>query len=204
MIDQRVLSEADLVEDPVSQFQAWFQEANEDDRIPLPEAGCLSTVSPDGYPDGRMVLLKGFESEGFVFYTNLGSAKAEALRAHPKAGLTFHWILQGRQIRITGDVTPTTDEEADEYFVSRPRGSQIGAWASNQSQPLESREALEGRVNELEAKFEGEPVPRPPTWSGFRIRPVRIEFWQEGPFRLHDRFLYRVDAGGWSRDRLNP
>lgn len=205
MIDQAVLQVADLQQDPFSQFALWFKEARDDERILLPEAACLSTLTPEGFPEGRMVLLKDFDPDGFVFYTNLESRKAVSLREHPKAGMTFHWVAQGRQVRLCGAVTSVTDAEADEYFASRPRGSQVGAWASDQSRPLETREDLEARVREVEARYADQRVPRPSHWSGFRIAPVSVEFWQEGPFRLHDRFEYRRRSeGGWAKLRLNP
>ena len=186
-----------MLANPFDQFDAWFREAQSHPEIAFAETACLSTLGPDQTPEGRMVLLKGVDSGGFVFYTNLGSAKAEALRAHPKAGMTFHWIPMGRQVRVRGLVESVTAEEADAYFATRPRGSQIGAWASDQSRELESRDTLEARVEEAHLRFQGSDVPRPPHWSGFRILPVAVEFWQEGAFRLHDRFSFRKGPDGW-------
>ncbi len=151
-----------------------------------------------------MVLLKGLEDEGFVFYTNLRSRKGRSLRDRPRAALVFHWKPLGRQVRLRGDVEPVSEEEADAYFASRPRGSQIAAWASEQSSPVESREALERRFEETARSYEGEEVPRPPFWSGFRINPETVEFWQERDHRLHDRFVYRKTRRGWTIFRLQP
>lgn len=199
------LRRGDLSPDPVDQFARWFAEAEADPRIVFAEAVCLSTLGPGGTPEGRMVLLKHFDARGFVFYTNLGSAKSRSLAGHPRAGLTFYWQPPGRQVRVRGPVETVSAAEADAYFSGRPRQSRIGAWASDQSRELESRAALEDRVKALEARFADNEVPRPPGWSGFRIVPDAIEFWQEGEARLHDRFLYeRCGAGGWARRRLYP
>lgn len=196
---------ADLSPDPVEQFSRWFAEAEADPRIVFAEAVCLSTLGPGGTPEGRMVLLKRFDARGFVFYTNLESAKSRSLAGCPRAGMTFYWQPPGRQVRVRGPVEPVSASEADAYFASRPRQSRIGAWASDQSRKLESRAVLEDRVRALEARFADGEVPRPPRWSGFRIVPDAIEFWQEGEARLHDRFLYERDgAGGWARRRLYP
>ncbi len=171
----------------------------------IPNACVLSTVDEQGFPDGRVVLLKEILDEGLVFYTNRASAKGRALGAHPKGGLTFYWESLGRQVRVVGTVAPVPDAVSDAYFESRPRGSRIGAWASDQSAPLESREALERRVRELESRYADGDVPRPPHWGGYVLTPVRIEFWQDGPFRLHDRFLFQRDGHGeWGAERLNP
>ena len=198
------LDGASLLEDPIAQFDEWFREAREESGLQLPEAACLSTVDPDGYPEGRMVLLKGFDVRGFVFYTNLNSRKAESLRHAPRAALTFYWEPLRRQVRIQGDVEEVEEEDADAYFASRPRGRQLGAWASDQSAPVPDRETLEDRFQEAEDRFQGGEIPRPAHWGGLRIRPRVIEFWQEGPARLHDRFRYERDDGGWSRTRLCP
>jgi pyridoxamine 5'-phosphate oxidase len=166
----------------------------------------LATVGPDGTPSVRMTLLKDFDARGFVFYTNYESRKGEHLIAHPKAALLFHWKSLRRQVRLEGGVTKTTPEEADAYFATRQRGSQLGAWASDQSRPLESRFALEKRVAEYTAKYLVGTVPRPPHWSGFRLQPLLIEFWQDQPFRLHDRLEYRrvsPDAP-WTTRTLYP
>ncbi len=164
----------------------------------------LATVGADGMPSLRMVLLKGVDSEGFVFYTNLASQKGRELAAHPKAALCFHWKTLKRQVRVEGLVTPVSEAEADAYFASRPRISQIGAWASKQSQPLIGRFELEKRVARFTAKFGLGAVPRPSFWSGFRVIPERIEFWQEERFRLHMRFCYRREQGAWIRGELYP
>lgn len=198
------LTPSALAEDPVEQFARWYEEVRSDTDLDLPNACCLATVDDEGYPDGRMVLLKDFDASGFVFYTNLRSRKGRALEARPRASLTFYWEAVRRQIRIVGDVEPVAEAEADAYWKSRPRGSQLGAWASEQSAPVESREALEERFREVTARFEGREVPRPPFWSGLRLRPRAMEFWQEAANRLHDRFRYARSGDGWSLARLQP
>ncbi len=199
------LALADLAADPVEEFARWFAAAEAEPGIVFAEAVCLSTLGPDGTPEGRMVLMKHFDARGFVFYTNLDSHKGRALREHPRAGMTFYWQPLGRQVRIRGPVEPVSPGDADAYFASRPRESRIGAWASDQSRELASRKALERRVEALEARFADGDVPRPPHWSGFRLVPEAIEFWHEGRARLHDRFIYEPDAtGGWTRRRLYP
>lgn len=191
-------------DDPLTCFAAWLAEAEASEPND-PNAMALATVDPDGQPSVRMVLLKGADAAGFVFYTNLNSRKGRALQGNPKAALLFHWKSRRRQVRIEGEVSPVSDEEADAYFASRARQSQIGAWASQQSQPLEDRYALEKAVARYAAKFGLGKVPRPPHWSGFRLAPQRIEFWQDGTFRLHDRALYQRRAeGGWDYTRLYP
>ena len=205
----RALSAAELSDDPVEQFGRWFADAQADPGVVLPEAACLSTLGPNRTPEGRMVLVRRFDSRGFVFYTNLESNKARALDRHARAGLTFHWQPpsgQGRQVRVRGPVSPVSSEEADAYYAGRPRGSRIGAWASPQSRPIESRRVLEAAVAAREQEFGDGAVPRPPHWSGFRIQPEAVELWQEGPCRLHDRFAYERPAGGagWVRRRLSP
>jgi pyridoxamine 5'-phosphate oxidase len=189
--------------DPFAQFDAWFQEAVASEPT-LPEAMTLATVSADGRPSTRLVLLKGHDQRGFVFYTNFNSAKGQELLVNPNASLCFHWKSLRRQIRIDGPATPVSDEEADTYFDSRARGSQIGAWASEQSEPVESRAILEARVRQLEAEYDGRDVPRPPHWSGFRLVPSRIEFWTDRRDRLHDRQLFDRDGEGWRELRLQP
>jgi pyridoxamine 5'-phosphate oxidase len=166
----------------------------------------LATVGEDGLPDVRMVLMRAHGPDGFVFYTNYESAKGRQLLAHPKAALLFHWKSLRRQVRVRGLVTPTTEAEADAYFEGRPRNSRIGAWASDQSRPLDGRATLERRVEAFTEKFGEEPVPRPPHWSGFRIAPLEIEFWKDGAFRLHDRAVFRRGAADrpWEKTRLYP
>lgn len=190
------------VPDPFDLFDAWFAEAVASE-VNDPNAMSLATVDPDGMPDVRTVLLKGHDHGGFVFYTNLQSAKGRELAANPRAALLFHWKTRRRQVRIRGPVSQVTDAEADAYFATRPRTSQLGAWASDQSRPLRARAELEARVAEMEGRFPGD-VPRPPHWSGFRVTPVEMEFWQDGPFRLHDRFLYRREGDRWAVSRLFP
>lgn len=189
--------------DPFVQFDAWFQEAIAAEPT-LPEAMTLATVSADGRPSTRLVLLKAHDPRGFVFYTNFNSAKGQELLGNPNASLCFHWKALRRQVRIDGPAAPVSDDEADAYFASRPRGSQIGAWASEQSAPVESRAILEDRVRELETRYDGEDVPRPPHWSGFRLVPARIEFWTDRPDRLHDRQVFDRDGAGWRETRLQP
>lgn len=193
--------------DPLDIFAAWLGEAEASEPND-PTAMALATVGEDGMPSCRMVLLKGYDARGFVFYTNYESRKGRQLLASPKAALLFHWKTLRRQVRIEGGVAPVSAEEADAYFASRPRQSQIGAWASQQSRPLEGRFELEKRVALFAAKHAIGSVPRPPQWSGFRLTPRLIEFWQDGAFRLHDRLVYTraegVTEGAWSTERLYP
>jgi pyridoxamine 5'-phosphate oxidase len=192
------------VADPFSLFAAWLADASASEPNDA-NAMALATVDTEGLPDVRMVLLKGFDPGGFVFYTNLESAKGRQLAAVPRAALCFHWKSLRRQIRVRGDVTPVTPAEADAYFDSRPRLSRIGAWASQQSRPLESRLALEKAVALYTAKFAVGGLKRPPHWSGFRIAPRFIEFWRDGAFRLHDRLRFsRSGADEWVKTRLFP
>lgn len=190
-------------QDPFAFFRAWLAEA-EGAEPNDPNAMALATVASDGRPSIRIVLLKGLDDRGFVFYTNTESRKGDHLAAHPSAALNFHWKSLRRQVRVEGAVEPVTPAEADAYFASRPRGSQIGAWASAQSRPLDSRATLERRVAELEAAYAGRDVPRPPHWSGYRIVPELFEFWQDREFRLHDRFQYGRAGDGWTIARLYP
>ena len=193
-----------LLNNPIQQFSQWLEEAKNHPQIELANATCLSTVNEDGFPESRMMLLKGVDADGFVFYTNLNSVKGHSLKRTPKAALNFYWEKLRKQVRIQGTVKPVSDAEANAYFKTRPRGSQIAAWASDQSRSLESREFLEKRVVEFDKKFEGKEVPRPPFWNGFRLVPMKIEFWQEQPSRLHDRLLYTRQGESWSVTRLYP
>lgn len=190
-------------DDPLALFARWFEEARESETND-PNAMVVASVGEDGMPSARMVLLKDYDPGGFVFYTNFESRKGRQIRAHPKVALLFHWKSLRRQVRIEGPVDEVAPEEADAYFASRPRQSQIGAWASEQSRPLESRFALEKRVAAVAAKYGVGSVPRPPHWSGFRVAPRLIEFWKDGAFRLHDRFVYHRDGDGWRIERLYP
>ena len=192
-------------DDPLTLFATWFDEAKAEE-VNDPNAMALATVGGDGMPSQRMVLLKDAAATGFVFYTNTQSRKGEQLLAHPKAALLFHWKSLRRQVRVEGTVEQVSDAEADAYFATRPRQSQIGAWASDQSRPLESRYALEKRVAKFAAKHAVGAVPRPPHWSGFRVVPRLIEFWKDGAFRLHDRVVYSRAAPDepWRTQRLYP
>ncbi len=188
-------------------FARLFDEAGrEADRVQPgdPTAMTLATVDPDGRPSARVVLLKGFDARGFVFYTNLESRKGLALKAHPCAALCFYWPALEQQVRVEGPVSAVSSQEADHYFASRPRGSQLGAWASDQSRPLQSREWLETRMAALGREYAGKEVPRPPHWSGFRLEPDRVEFWTGRPSRLHERLLFRREDGRWIPALLNP
>lgn len=189
--------------DPLTLFARWLDDARQDARITEPTAMVLATAE-NGQPSARVVLLKEMDAQGFVFYSNRLSHKGRELAANPLAALCFHWMPLHRQVRVRGRVQEVSDAEADAYFASRPRGSQIGAWASEQSAPLASREALMARVAGFEARFAGQDVPRPPHWSGWRLVPEDIEFWQEGDFRLHDRFRFTRAGDGWASQRLNP
>ena len=190
-------------ENPFDLFTAWLQDATNSE-LNDPNAVAVATTTPDGKPSVRMVLLKSHDERGFVFYTNLGSRKAEQLADNTNAAMCFHWKSLTRQVRIEGVVETVSDAEADEYFNSRPKLSQIGAWASKQSQPLEGRFELESRIAEYTAKFNIGAVPRPEFWSGFRLVPDMIEFWQDQKFRLHDRLVYHRDNDEWKTQRLFP
>ncbi len=191
-------------QDPFRLFSAWFRKARKRSGQNDPNALCLSTVDGKGHPDARMLLLKGFDERGFVFYTNLGSAKGRQMAAHPVVAITFHWDKLGLQVRARGGVQKVSDQEADQYFHSRPRLSQIGAWASLQSRPLSSRAELLKRAAQVAHRYRGGEIPRPPHWTGLRLSPVRMEFWQSRPFRMHDRFLYERKGKAWRVTRLFP
>tara|TARA_B100000676_G_scaffold203295_1_gene199528 strand:+ start:780 stop:1466 length:687 start_codon:yes stop_codon:yes gene_type:complete len=194
-----------LTTDPLELFTEWYENA-EKTEINDPNAMSLATADKSGLPSVRMVLLKGFDTNGFVFYTNLESRKANEFKSNPNVAVCFHWKSLQRQVRIEGQVSQVSDEEADEYFNSRARLSRIGAWASMQSQALESREYLLTRLKTFEEKYNGETIPRPTHWSGNRIKAKRIEFWQDGEFRLHDRFVFerRSINEAWTKTRLYP
>jgi pyridoxamine 5'-phosphate oxidase len=196
------LDEAHSASEPFPLFRQWFDAAVAA-QAAQPEAMALATVAPDGAPSVRMVLLRGFDARGFVFYTNYQSRKAQELMANPHAALVLYWPLLERQVRIEGTVEIISAEESDAYFRTRPRGSQLSAWASPQSRPVPDRNCLEEQFREMEEQFAGE-VPRPPFWGGYRVVPQRIEFWQGGDNRLHDRLLYRQTDSGWIRERLAP
>jgi pyridoxamine 5'-phosphate oxidase len=201
------LTSGDFTEadEPFRLWQSWFEEAVKGEPRD-PTAMSVATVDPDGMPDVRTVLLKGVDDRGFVFYTNTESAKGRELAANPKAALLFYWKSLNRQIRIRGAVERVTPEEADAYFATRPKGAQIGAWASQQSRPLESRLAFEKAIAVYTAKYALGTVPRPPHWSGYRIVPISIEFWHDRPFRLHDRIEFRRVGVGepWTKVRMYP
>ena len=196
------LMEDDLDPDPVNQFGRWFEGALASG-IKLPEAMVLSTASRDAQPSSRVVLLKSFDKDGLVFFTNYDSRKSAELRSNPKASLLFYWPALDRQIRIEGSTEDVSDAESDAYFASRPRGSQIGAWASQQSDVIPDRATLERQAAEYERKYP-KVVPRPPNWGGFRLRPRAFEFWQNQADRLHDRFRYSRDGDRWILERLAP
>ena len=197
-------AEADAAPDPVAQFRAWFEDALAAD-LHEPNAMTLATAAPDGKPSARVVLLKGFDERGFVFYTNYGGRKGGEIGRNPRAALVFYWGELERQVRIEGRVGRVSERESDAYFASRPRGSRLGAWASEQSRPVESREVLESRLAALEREYEGQNIPRPPFWGGYRVEPEAVEFWQGRENRLHDRIVYRrTGGGGWEIERLQP
>ncbi len=197
------LAEADVAPDPVVQFRAWFRDALAAD-LHEPNAMTLATTTPDGRPSARVVLLKGYDERGFVFYTNYEGRKAHELEANPLCALLFYWGELERQVRIEGRASRLSGEESDAYFTSRPRGSRLGAWASEQSRPVQGRSVLEERVRALEAEYEGREIPRPPFWGGYRVEPHTIEFWQGRENRLHDRLVYLRNEGGWKIVRLQP
>lgn len=192
-----------MSEDPFRQFGSWFDEAGRTEPSD-PNAMTLTTIGEGGRPSARTVLLKSWDEQGFVFYGNLGSRKALEMKANPNVALLFHWKSLQRQIRIEGRTAIVSDAQADEYFASRPRISQLGAWASEQSRPLASRAVFEARLHEVEARFAGKDVPRPDFWSGWRLTPDYFEFWQGVDFRLHDRLVFKLQGTGWETGRLYP
>ncbi|HEY9711694.1 MAG TPA: pyridoxamine 5'-phosphate oxidase [Oculatellaceae cyanobacterium] len=198
------LSETEAHHNPFEQFKIWFEQALAA-QLPEPNAMTIATATPDGKPSARMVLLKDYDERGFVFYTNYESHKGRQLGENPWGALAFWWVQLERQVRIEGRVEKVSEAESDVYFHSRPIESQLGAWASHQSQAIESREVLERRLHQLKEEYQNKEIPRPPHWGGFRVIPTEIEFWQGRPSRLHDRLLYRRgDDGSWRIQRLSP
>jgi pyridoxamine 5'-phosphate oxidase len=200
--DMPALHRSALDDDPIEQFRDWYEQAVQE--VPLVDAMALATVDAEGVPDVRMVLLKGFGPEAFRFFTNLSSAKAKQLEANHRAALVLYWRELDRQVRLRGPVERLPDGASDEYFASRPREAQLGAWASPQSEPIPDRVALDARVEDVEDRFSGREVPRPDSWGGYALRPEQIEFWQGQAARLHDRFLYTREDDGWRLERLAP
>ncbi|HET8624987.1 MAG TPA: pyridoxamine 5'-phosphate oxidase [Gemmatimonadales bacterium] len=197
------LDEADVDPDPIRQFTRWFDDARRAE-LPEPNAMTLATASSDGAPSARIVLLKGTDDGGFAFFTDYRSRKGRELEANPRAALVFHWGELERQVRITGTVVRLEREENEAYFLSRPRGSRLGAWTSHQSTVIASRADLEERLEAMAARFDGGDVPLPPYWGGFRLRPDTVEFWQGRDNRLHDRIIYRREGAAWRVERLSP
>ena len=198
------LHESEAHSNPVEQFRKWFDEALAAN-LHEPNAMVLATATSGGRPSARVVLLKGYDERGFVFYTNYEGRKGRELDENPHCSLVFYWGELERQVRIAGRASRLSEVDSDAYYASRPRGSQLGAWVSEQSRPIESRNVLEERMRELEEEYEGRGIPRPPFWGGYRVEPEAIEFWQGRENRLHDRLLYRrLDSGGWEMERLQP
>ena len=197
------LDEAHVSPDPVAEFDRWFSQAQEA-KVLEPNAMALATATRDGTPSVRMVLLKGFDERGFVFFTDYRSRKGAELEGNPRAALAFYWGELERQVRITGTVELTSAQESEEYFRTRPRGSRLGAWVSHQSRVIPSRDLLESRLREVEERFPTDDVPLPPHWGGYRLRPEEVEFWQGREDRLHDRIRYLRDGSGWKVERLSP
>ncbi len=197
------LHESNVDPDPLVQLQQWVKDA-EQDQISDDNAMCISSVDPRGQPSSRMVLLRGLDSRGLIFYTSYFSRKGRELTENPKIAALFHWRELERQVRIEGVTSQLSDEESDTYFATRPRGHQLGAWASEQSEPVENRDLLDRRIEDYSSRFEGEDVPRPHSWGGYLIKPFRIEFWQGRPNRMHDRIEYTTRDHAWSHHRLQP
>ncbi len=197
------INESDLKSNPIDQFEVWFNEAVSN-KLREPNVLYLSTVSADGKPSGRVMLLKGFDERGFIFFTNYDSRKAHDLSGNPLAAMTFLWLELLKQVRIEGPVQPVSPIESDTYFSSRPRGSQLGAWVSAQSKPLANRGELDKKMAELEKQFKGKPIPRPENWGGYCLSPVCMEFWLGRANRLHDRIVYTRENESWTKQRLSP
>ncbi len=198
------LLEGEVAADPIEQLQRWLDEAYAVQEIREPNAMCLSTVDREGRVSSRMVLLRGLDGRGLTFYTSYFSRKAHAIEAHPRVAVAFYWPALHRQVRVEGTAAPLSEDESDAYFASRPRGHQLGAWASEQSERIEDRATLAERMAHFEERFEGDDVPRPHSWGGYLIAPTYLEFWQGQPNRLHDRLAYERDGRRWSIARLQP